>query len=964
MRKRKDKGISANLVSAKRAAMLRKAVKAPGQTSNPFDVRGNKRQKHVVLNRKSKGHTRNLAKTRASGVEKRKRVLLSEFGRRNKANVVEDKRFGEKDASGMAQEDKALLKFKKQRQKKDLYNLKDSGSLGEGEGLTHMGQSLSATLDAIEARRKKFGTVPEYEERDEDKYDANKLMRDLNESKGSGGEATKTKREIMEDLIRKSKLFKAERQMVKEQDEEERERLDGMFQDLLRAPGTGLEMRKTRAEEKEEMMKRILEGKGSSDAKADVKAAMEPDAFDVMAMEIKGEARAAAASNRSMTAEEIAKTEREELERLEKEREARMRGGRYIESDDDEADEDGMFGSDADDDDDRKRKRRKKRKKTALASGDELMGNLLLDPEYALSSDDDEEEEEGSAPATIQRLDEVGEDDAQGGKKGGKEDDDDRDRDQMAKARRELPFLLDCPETHGEFVALLERYPDAPMGMVLERVLKTNSVHIAAENRAKLVQFCRILLDHLVLMGDAASKSFEKRALVITKALFFVCHDMPQNVFDIFTQKIVAMQRNLRKQLILSAGDDACGGDFGSNIAQVGAGAPRKRKAGGHKDGARARAAMKEAESAQGPEPRVLWKVVGSDMRCWPSPGELAFFRLISRVFPTTDFRHPIVSATQLLLGQYLSQCPLRGSRDIVACVATAELLLTFTQGASRLAPEAVVALEAVVGQASLKPTRKDVERDAFVKAKLLVPAEVVSEPSTPQACFGWLRRGLAAFNGDLASSPTSLHSLLAYDAPSPEPKDCAQIADAVLQLCSRCAASMGDTEAFDAILGSMQKRVVSFCNRYESQRASAVRSCLNKALSRGSSKRRPLQLQESKTNAIVGMQPLMIAPDRYQWSKDKGDPNRERAEAKKLKRQIARERKAVVRELRKDGQFISEQRDKEKADKAAKRKAEHKANLRFMEEMAATVNQAVKAGAEIRGGGANGVNMRGRRRR
>ena len=75
-------------------------------------------------------------------------------------------------------------------------------------------------------------------------------------------------------------------------------------------------------------------------------------------------------------------------------------------------------------------------------------------------------------------------------------------------------------------------------------------------------------------------------------------------------------------------------------------------------------------------------------------------------------------------------------------------------------------------------------------------------------------------------------------------------------------------------------------------------------------------------------MNPLMIEPDRYQWSKDKGDPNRERAEGKKLKRQVAREKKAVVRELRKDGQFIAEQREREKAEVAARLKAERKANL------------------------------------
>ena len=202
----------------------------------------------------------------------------------------------------------------------------------------------------------------------------------------------KSKKEIMEELIRKSKLFKAERQMQKEQDEDERERLDDVLQDLLRATDSGLKMRKTRAEEKEEMMQRLLSGKSSEGGKKDDEKKPERDAFDTMALDISREARAAAASNRTKTAEEIAKEDREELERLEQEREARMRGRDYVESDDDLGEE---FDDSGDEGGSRKRK---KRKRTAMASGDDS-GNLLLDPEYeyAVDAEDGAEDEDDDA---------------------------------------------------------------------------------------------------------------------------------------------------------------------------------------------------------------------------------------------------------------------------------------------------------------------------------------------------------------------------------------------------------------------------------------------------------------------------------------------------------------------------------------------------------------------------------------
>ena len=74
----------------------------------------------------------------------------------------------------------------------------------------------------------------------------------------------------------------------------------------------------------------------------------------------------------------------------------------------------------------------------------------------------------------------------------------------MKRARTELPYILACPGSHEDFISMLERYPDAPLRVVLERIFKSNSVHVAAENRNKLVHFSRILIDHLILIVDAA----------------------------------------------------------------------------------------------------------------------------------------------------------------------------------------------------------------------------------------------------------------------------------------------------------------------------------------------------------------------------------------------------------------------------------------------------------------------------
>lgn len=104
-----------------------------------------------------------------------------------------------------------------------------------------------------------------------------------------------------------------------------------------------------------------------------------------------------------------------------------------------------------------------------------------------------------------------------------------------------------------------------------------------------------------------------------------------------------------------------------------------------------------------------------------------------------------------------------------------------------------------------------------------------------------------------------------------------------------------------------------------------------------------------------------------YNWSKyaanGKSDAEKHKAEMKKLKKQITREKKGVARELRRDAIFLAEHRDKEKRQRQEELSAERRANFAFLQNQAATFNNAVKAGARIAGGGSGTLDMRGKRR-
>ena len=164
------------------------------------------------------------------------RLLDTGIRRRNKVGGILDKRFGENDPS-MAPEEKALERFTRENQLRHknhaVFDLEDDNS---GE-LTHMGQSLSldgpAIVDDFDDGDLKLSD-PEDNFLDEERRSRKRvrfLGNEDSDQEEDGDDANrperkKTKQEVMKEVIAKSKLHKYERQTVKDDDEDLREQLD------------------------------------------------------------------------------------------------------------------------------------------------------------------------------------------------------------------------------------------------------------------------------------------------------------------------------------------------------------------------------------------------------------------------------------------------------------------------------------------------------------------------------------------------------------------------------------------------------------------------------------------------------------------------------------------------------------------------------------------------------------------
>uniref|UniRef100_A0A8C5EYM2 Nucleolar protein 14 n=1 Tax=Gouania willdenowi TaxID=441366 RepID=A0A8C5EYM2_GOUWI len=288
------------------ADKVRKTKTSTEIKNNPFEVKIN-RKKFEVLGQKIKHDVGLPGVSRSKAIKKRKDTLLKEYKQKNKSNKFIDRRFGEYDTK-MAPEDKILQRFAMERQrghdKKDVYNL------NEEEELTHYGQSL--------AEMEKFTDAGNSDDETEEK---GLLSAELTAShfgggggllrkKGpgdqeeEGGQRTKSRQELIEELIQKSKQEKRERQVKKEEAQELTEKLDQEWKSIQ-----ALMVKKT--------------PKDADAEKTEEKPKVEE--YDMMVRELGFEMKAQP-SEKLKTPEELAREETEKLQKLEADRLRRMMG--------------------------------------------------------------------------------------------------------------------------------------------------------------------------------------------------------------------------------------------------------------------------------------------------------------------------------------------------------------------------------------------------------------------------------------------------------------------------------------------------------------------------------------------------------------------------------------------------------------------------------------------------------------
>ena len=757
------------------AASVAKAV------SNPFEARSNKSVRFDVLGRRVKGAERNVAVARTKAAERRKDSLSAELNAIGRTNSFIDRRFGEHDA-GIDAETRNLVRLQKERRrqlrtskKRGKYALDDPApgdGGGDTETLTHFGRALSDVIGVSSVPRPGPGG---FGSDDEDEDGDGGRGADVTAAHFGGGDGLpewrgrsqrpawmaegspaalaaeaarpRTYKEIMEEVISKSKAARAAAAEEKAAMEFRLQQLDGQVGQVLRLLG-GKKGRAPRLPRDDDA---AGVPPGSALSAAAVSVAPKPDAaakaapsragaaaptaaagaplavlapatrgptsssggsgvsdFDSLVLALSRESRAAAALDRSKTPEEAAREEAARLRELEELRRARMTGGGGS----------GEVGSSssapapaaADGGDDlgpdltagrgltARQKRRRESGASILQYARQPGGEDYEDKEddgegeeaeadeedEDSSSSDDEEEEEFDE-------DEYDEEDEEGGGEdvGSNGDSEEEGVSALrlataaalraqaglsrppARERRpasdsaappaahralgasgssassfaEMPYSLAVPQSLAAWHALVERHcapllhaappgaaaavgqssdatppspgpaaAEAAVAELVRRITACNSVVLAAQNKYALERLYAVLLEDVAATAEGGGVGSEWRLEALCRQLF-----------------ALSQERAL----------------------QAGAAAAWRALVGTMQ--ARVQGALEAPQLEEG----------GAGGGAWLRPGEVALLRVAAAVFPTSDFRHPIVTPLQLLLGQLLCQAPVRTPADV-----------------------------------------------------------------------------------------------------------------------------------------------------------------------------------------------------------------------------------------------------------------------------------------------------------
>ncbi|KAL4996534.1 nucleolar protein 14 [Aspergillus recurvatus] len=621
--------------SAQNRAQRETALNAIRERFNPFEIRTVSRSKFDVTTRdgapKSASGNFRPGITKSLGEERRRQTLLQEMDRRNKVGGIMDRRFGENDPT-MTPEERAAERYARASQKKlrkdSMFNLEEEDE--EEFTLTHKGESLSfgdgdgvqddfeEDMDADDMsdtekprKRKRFIDDPEAE--DDGLQDEEEVP-----------ERKKSKHEVMQEVIAKSKFYKAQRQMAKEDDDELREELDkGLPElfDMLRGvkPPPKPEPPKDDLAGMNPDRAAIMQGQSQGDTEKEYDQRLKQLTFDKRSMP----------TDRTKTEEERVEEEAQRLKKLEEERIRRMRGEDVSENEaeavEEEEDSEGSEEESLPDDAKDFGLQQPMNYSTSRPEGVDDEDDFILDDlvetrsDVSLSFVEDDEDMSGSEEESEEGEEEEEEDELINGITMPGDKSGDAPAPDAEIADNGLAYTYPCPNSHEEFLDTIKdvSYQDLPT--VIQRIRALHHPRLHSDNKAKLGRFAGILVQHAAYMVEQPQH-------------------LPFAIVENVLRHIHSLAKSYPESVSLA---------FRAQLREIAADRPLSLR-----------------------------------------PGDLVILTGIATIFPTSDHFHAVSTPAHLCLGRYLGQGPVNSLSDLCTGTYAASLAVQYQTISKRYMPE------------------------------------------------------------------------------------------------------------------------------------------------------------------------------------------------------------------------------------------------------------------------------------
>lgn len=203
------------------------------------------------------------------------------------------------------------------------------------------------------------------------------------------------------------------------------------------------------------------------------------------------------------------------------------------------------------------------------------------------------------------------------------------------QALARIPFTIAMPDSYEELTELLEPHPPGIQSIIIDRIIKTNHPRLLQVNRNKMIALFTYLLQYI---NDLFSSNTEDNI----STNFHIVDELTPVMFD-----LIQLNADEASKCFLEVIKEKYA-DFKKNTRQ------------------------------------------------YPQLDTLIYFQIMGKLFPTSDYRHPVLTPANVFIHQILSQCRVKSRADVASGLFLTTLVLEHQQLSKKFLPSVLNFLHGV----------------------------------------------------------------------------------------------------------------------------------------------------------------------------------------------------------------------------------------------------------------------------